>query len=76
MDEKVKKLPGLFSFITEVQKFRENYKKKMKEAKIKFDAPKLLEVDFYHKHYSGGVSEGALNITFQIPKGMEICPLR
>lgn len=56
--------------LSEVKKFRENYKKKMEKAEIRFDPPKLLGIDFYHKHYEqDGLSEGALNITFQLPKG-------
>lgn len=54
--------------LSEVKKFRENYKRKMEKAEIRFDPPKLLSIDFYHKHFKDG-TEGALNITFQLPQG-------
>ena len=41
----------------------------MKNANIHFDPPKLLNIDFYYKQFSDE-SVAALNITFQLPKGL------
>ena len=53
-----------------MNKFRANFETKMRNAKIHFDPPKLLNIDFYNKQFSDAKPEGALNITFQLPKGL------
>ena len=55
--------------LAEVKKFRYHYMKQTNETEILFDAPKLTGIGFYHKHYGNGHTEGALNITFQLPEG-------
>ena len=42
----------------------------MNSTEFRFDPPKLLGVDFFHKRFKDGTTEGALNITFQLPKSM------
>ena len=59
----------LLILFPEVKKFRENYRRKMEKAEITFDPPKLLSIDFYHKRFKDGTQGGALNITFELPKG-------
>ena len=58
--------------LAEVKHFRENYMKQFNDIVEPFDAPRLVGIDFYHKRFKNGHSEGALNISFQLHEGKAV----
>ena len=54
--------------LAEVKNFRESYMKRITDILQPFDTPKLVGIEFYHKWFQSGNTEGALNISFQLPE--------